>query len=49
MDENYSGGENSASALTIRSFNVNYIGKNPKRREIFSFLNKKSWRYTNTC
>ena len=41
MDENDSGGENSASALTIKSFNVNSIGKNPKHREIFSFLNKK--------
>ena len=31
----------SASNLTIKSFNVNSIGKNPKRQDIFKFLNKK--------
>ena len=40
MDNDISGG-NSASSLIIKSFNVNSIGKQPKRREIFKFLEKK--------
>ena len=32
----------SASSLKICEFNVNSIGKNPKRGEIFNFLKKKS-------
>ena len=35
-------GGDSASNLVINSFNVNSIGKNPKRQEIFKFLNKKN-------
>ena len=34
-------GRNSASSLNIQEFNVNSIGKNPKRQQIFKFLNKK--------
>ena len=30
-----------ASSLLIKSYNVNSIGKNPKRSEIFRFLRKK--------
>ena len=32
----------SASSLKVCEFNVNSIGKNPKRQEIFNFLRKKS-------
>ena len=35
-------GGDSASNLVINSFNVNSIGKNPKRQEIFKFLNTKN-------
>ena len=31
----------SASSITIKAFNVNSIGKNPKRRQIFNSLKKK--------
>ena len=34
-------GGDSASNLTISTFNVNSIGKNPKRQQIFNFLRKK--------
>ena len=42
MINNSSKGENSASKLRIISFNVNSIGKNPKRRQVFHFLQKKN-------
>ena len=32
--------KNSISSLTIRSINVNSIGKNPKRAQILEFLRK---------
>ena len=41
MANNLNSGGGSASSLIVKSFNVNSIGKNPKRREIFNFLNKK--------
>ena len=42
MASNLNIGGDSASSLTINSFNVNSIGKNPKRREIFKFLQTKN-------
>ena len=41
MANNLQSGGNSASGLIIKSFNVNSIGKNPKRQEIFKFLRSK--------
>ena len=41
MANNLQNGGNSASGLIIKSFNVNSIGKNPKRQEIFKFLHSK--------
>ena len=38
---NVNNGGDSASSLLIKSYNVNSIGKNPKRSEIFRFLRKK--------
>ena len=42
MANNINDGRDSASNLTIKSFNVNSIGRNPKRQDIFKFLNKKN-------
>ena len=42
MINNSSRGDNSASKLRIISFNVNSIGRNPKRRQVFHFLQKKN-------
>ena len=41
MDRNTDCSGDSASSLKIKEFNVNSIGKNPKRQEIFNFLRKK--------
>ena len=44
MIDNYprGGKSNSASKLRIISLNCNSIGKNPKRRQVFHFLQKKN-------
>ena len=41
MANNSNNGGESASNLTISSFNVNSIGKNPKRQHIFNFIKSK--------
>ena len=42
MTNNTNSSGDSASSLIIKEFNVNSIGKNPKRQEIFHFLKKKN-------
>ena len=42
MVSNADSSRDSASSLNIKEFNVNSIGRNPKRQEIFNFLRKKT-------
>ena len=42
MIHNHDKEDNSASKLRFICFNVNSIGKNPKRRQVLHFLRKKN-------